>query len=103
MGKLFPWALSLPLLITLTAALWPRWRRAVPWNQVAPVLLVATWALGSAALCALSSAVVQALEIQRYLDLYLPLSLFAEVLWPCIAVSLCLSLSRALGWRKIGG
>jgi hypothetical protein len=103
LGKLFPWAIALPLLITLTAALSRRWRNAVPWPKLAPVLLVAVWSLGSAALCALSSAVVQALEIQRYLDLYLPLSLFAEILWPCIALSLCLSLARALGGRRFGG
>ncbi len=84
----FRWMLGLPMLLTLLAALWKPWRAAVPWLRLAPVLGLALWVTGSAAACALTSSVLQALEIQRYIDLFFPLTVLAQLLWPFIAIAI---------------
>ncbi len=93
------WAVGLPLLTLLAAALWKPWRRAVAWRVLTPPLTLALWATGSAAACALTSSVAQALEIQRYVDLFMPLTLLSELLWPLIA----LALFSALRHKQLAG
>ncbi len=90
----FRWSIGVPIIICGVAAAWPRWRRRVDWKALAPVLGAAIWATASAILCALSSSIAQALEIQRYIDLFMPLTLFCHFLWPLIALSLVFSLLR---------
>jgi hypothetical protein len=90
----FVWTIFLPIGACAAAALWPRWRRAVDWTSLAPVLSAALWASASAALCALTSSLAQALEIQRYIDLFLPLTLFAQFIWPLLGLSVVAALAR---------
>jgi uncharacterized RDD family membrane protein YckC len=94
LNPLFAWLLGGPILLTVVSALWPTWRAAIPWRRMAPVLGLAIWATGSAVACALTSSVLQALEIQRYIDLFLPLTLFSELLWPLIGLSVALSFPK---------
>jgi hypothetical protein len=88
------WMLALGAAVLLAAAAMPAWRRVVAWARLAPVLTVAAWAAASVLLSALTSAVTQGLDVQRYLELSMPLTLLAQVLWPLIAVSLVVSLVR---------
>ena len=90
----FVWMVAVPMFICVAAALWPRWRASIDWRAAAPALSVASWATASAALCALTSSVAQALEIQRYIDLFLPLTLFSQFLWPLIATSMVVAILR---------
>jgi hypothetical protein len=82
------WWIGPPMALLAVAALLPAWRRAVSWQSFAPVLSTALWATGSALACALTSSLAQALEIVRYIDLFLPLTLYAQIVWPLIAVAL---------------
>lgn len=92
----FVWALAVPMLVMLVATLFPQWRRVVAWRRLAPVISVAAWSIASAVLCALTSAVTQGLDVQRYMELSMPLTLLSEVLWPLLAVSLVVMGARAL-------
>ena len=87
------WSIGLPLACTLAAALRPAWRGRVPWEALAPVLSTAVWASGSVLGSALTCSLAQALEIQRYLDLFMPLTIASELLWPligaCVVAALC--------------
>jgi hypothetical protein len=83
----FRW-LGLPILLTIIAACWKPWRVAVPWRTLAPVLGLAVWVSGSAAACALTSSALQALEVQRYVDLFLPFTVVSECLWPFVALAI---------------
>ncbi len=92
--RAFLWAVFVPIGICAGAALTPKWRRNVDWRKMAPALCVAVWAIGAASLSALSSSIAQALEIQRYIDLYMPLTLLSEILWPVLGLALLLALPR---------
>ncbi len=87
----FPWMVGLSALICAAASLWPRWRTAVPWRALAPTLCVSIWSITSAMLSALTSSIAQALEIQRYIDLFLPLTLLSHFLWPILAIAVLAS------------
>jgi hypothetical protein len=84
--------IALPVLVVGALGLYPPWRRKVPWRPVAPALCLAVWALGSMLGSALTSSVAQALEVQRYVDLFMPVTLLAQFLWPLVAWSLLRSL-----------
>jgi hypothetical protein len=71
-----------------------KWRDRIAWRPLLPVLSLATWALGSAIGSALTSSVAQALEIQRYVDLFMPVSLLSQLLWPVLGLSILLSLLK---------
>jgi hypothetical protein len=99
--RTFRWTLGLPILLCAVAAVWPRLRRKIRWRAIAPALCVAVWAVGSVVLSALSTALTQGLDVQRYVQLSVPLTLLSQVLWFLIGVSLLLQIAPAL-WRKIG-
>jgi hypothetical protein len=86
----FVWMLAAPVAVLLTALLWRPWRAAVRWRALAPALAVASWALASAILNGLSSAATQGLDVQRYIELSMPVSILAQALWPVIALALIL-------------
>jgi hypothetical protein len=87
----FRWAILIPMALCAAAALIPEWRSRVAWATLAPVLTVAFWAIGSAFLGGLTCSISQAFEVQRYLDLFFPLSLFSELLWPFIGFTVVAS------------
>jgi hypothetical protein len=78
-------SITVPVLLISCFALVPAWRRRIAWREIAPPLGIAVWSIGSALGSALTSSVAQALEIQRYIDLFMPVSLLAQFLWPLIA------------------
>lgn len=84
----FAWCIGIPLIIAITAVCWPRWRGKVPWRVYAPPLTVAVWSLGSILLSALTAALVQGLDIQRYLELFTPLTVLCQVLWPLLGLAM---------------
>jgi len=94
-------ALIVPLMLLAMAAAIPRWRQAVDWRRLAPVLCLAIWTLGAANLSALTSSIAQALEIQRYIDLYMPLTLLSELLWPMLGIALLIEGARAIRSRSV--
>ncbi len=98
MIAIFVWCLVLPLSVLIFAVAWPRWRRAISWRGLAAPLGVATWAAASMMLNSLSSAAMQGLDVLRYIELSMPLTVLAQVLWPLIGLSLLLALTP---WRKL--
>ena len=95
----FAWTVVVSLVICAAAAIRPRWRAMVPWSTYTPVVCVAVWSLSSVLLSALTSALVQGLDIQRYIDLFMPLTLLSHVLWPLIAASVLVNLKPHAGPR----
>lgn len=91
---IFTWCIAVPAAMSVICFCLPNARSAIDWLRIAPVLTAAAWSFGSAFLSALSSAATQGLDIQRYIQLSVPLTLLAQALWSMLGASLLLALGR---------
>jgi hypothetical protein len=85
-------------LLGLIAAI-PPLRRNFDWQRYSPVLLVLAWAFGSVLLSALTSALTQGLDVARYVELTVPLTLFVQAACFAITPGLVISIVNALPIR----
>ena len=99
LGYTFAATMICSIAIVVAALVFRKWRRKVPWRHYAPVIALAVWALGSAFGSALSSSIAQALEVQRYIDLFMPVTLLAQIVWPLLALAVALDAAGRSGAR----